>query len=232
MVSKRETDPSIQNAAARAYDYLLHQTVTFGIRPGDRVNEVQVASTLNMSRAPVREALNRLVTQGLVTSQDGKGFFGRRLSASELAELMEVRSDLELSATRRVCVQASDDQLQELSESSQRTRIDPATMTIDEMVALDEQFHLAIAATAGNSERVKVLENINHRIHFVRRIVLEQEDRQSNVIREHDDIMDAIQNRDVGLAIELTEKHLQVNSENFIESLHEGLARIYAHVLQ
>lgn len=72
MVSKRELDPSTQNAASRAYEYLLQQTVTFGIRPGDRVNEVQIAAALNMSRAPVREALNRLVTQGLVRSEGGK----------------------------------------------------------------------------------------------------------------------------------------------------------------
>lgn len=144
---------------------------------------------------------------------------------------MEVRSDLEVSATRRVCQHASDEQLEELAATSKERRIDPETMTIDEMVALDEEFHLAIAATSGNAERVKVLENINHRIQFVRRITLEQGDRSKEVIREHDDIIAAIQARDTERAIALTEKHLQVNSSNFIDNLQEGLARIYSDVL-
>lgn len=231
MASSTELDQSPQNAADRAYQYLLQQAVTFGIRPAERVNEVEIAAALDMSRAPVREALNRLVTQGLVISKRGKGFFGRRLSATELADLMEVRSDLELSAVRKVIANVSDEDIEALVDTSRSRPIDPLTMTIDQMVAVDEAFHLGIVAAGGNSERVRVLENINNRIQFVRRIVLEQSDRQAEVIREHDDILDAIKNRDAELATRLLEKHLQVNSENFIDSLQAGLARIYADVL-
>lgn len=220
-----------QNAADRAYRHLLQQAVTFGIRPGERVNEVEIAASLEMSRAPVREALNRLVTQGLVVSERGKGFFGRKLSATELAELMGVRSDLELSAIRQVCAHATDEMIEDLVAVNRSHPIDPTTMAIDQMVALDEAFHLRIARTAGNSERVRVLENINHRIHFVRRLVLEDSNRRGEVIHEHDDILTAIQHRDVDRATSLMERHLQINSASFVESLREGLARIYADVL-
>jgi DNA-binding GntR family transcriptional regulator len=218
----------INNAVERAYAYLLNKTISFGFHPGERINEVELAATLEMSRAPVREALNRLVMQGLVVSESGKGFFCRKLSTKEVSELLEVRSELELSAIRHACLKASDQAIQEAVLRWQAMEFDPATMDLEALVDIDEAFHLGVAALANNAERLNFLRNINARIRFVRRISLENEARDETFILEHSRILEAITHRDAEKAMALMESHIRSNSEELTANIHEGLARIYA----
>ena len=59
----------------RVYEILRQQAIEYGFRPGERVNEVKLATELNVSRTPVRAALNRLVSEGLLTMVPNKGFY-------------------------------------------------------------------------------------------------------------------------------------------------------------
>ena len=61
--------------------------ITYCLRPGERINEVELARALNVSRTPLREALNRLVMEGFLTSRLNKGFFARSLDANEVFQL-------------------------------------------------------------------------------------------------------------------------------------------------
>lgn len=217
------------NAADVAYDYLLNKTVSFGFYPGERINEGEVATTLEMSRAPVREALNRLSAQNFVASIKGKGFCCRKLSVTELIELMEVRADLELSAIRHVCEKAATQVLEDfIKERTRALNINPADVDNKTILEIDESFHMGIVAIANNTERSKILENINNRIRFVRQIALEEEYRRETIFREHNAILEALACRDIYKAAAAMESHMRNNSEEFKETITKSLARIYA----
>lgn len=217
------------NAADVAYDYLLNKTVSFGFYPGERINEGEVATTLEMSRAPVREALNRLSAQNFVASIKGKGFCCRKLSVTELIELMEVRADLELSAIRHVCEKASAEAIATfIQERTLALNVNPADVDNKTILEIDESFHMGIVAIANNSERSKILENINNRIRFVRQIALEEGHRRETIFREHNSILGALARRDVQATMAALEMHMRNNSEEFRENISKSLARIYA----
>ncbi|MCD8350331.1 MAG: GntR family transcriptional regulator [Planctomycetaceae bacterium] len=227
---KSSSDTSTM-AVKRAYEYLRDKTIDFGFRPGERINEVELANVLDMSRAPVREALNRLVVGGFVGFEPGKGFFCRKFSVTEISELFGVREDLELAAARQTCQIASDEQLATLMTNWQAVVETNLSMSIDELIVSDEQFHIELASLAGNSERIRVLQNINERIRFVRKINIESKQRRIDFVGEHSKIAQAFLSRDEEKAVELMKYHLGLNSKELKANIHEGLARIYAEEL-
>src|SRR5262249_41763940 len=141
------------NNVNRAYRVLREKAVCFQFKPGERLNEVEVARDLGMSRAPVREAMNRLVTEGLLTVVPNQGFYCRKLSASEITGLYSVRADLEVGgiheagAAERAAVEAVGHYWQEVVAQAD-------TLPIEALVARDEEFHLKLAGLGGNLERV------------------------------------------------------------------------------
>lgn len=225
---EKSSSTSTARAVERAYEYLHHQAVSFGIRPGERINEVEVAANLEMSRAPVREALNRLVMNGLVAFEPGKGFFCRKLSVKEVSELFELRSDMEASAVHSAVKTAKDEDIQAVREFWSDVVAQGNKMDIEALLNYDEEFHLKVIGLAGNSERVKFMQNINERIRFVRRINLESEGRRATIIGEHSQLLDAIAQRDENTALKLLESHLKFSHDDLRAYIHEGIARIYA----
>lgn len=234
---KAKSDQSKQSnagsvAVKRAYDYIKHGIIEFELMPGSRINEVELAAALDMSRAPVREALNRLVDGGFVTFLPGKGFFCRRLTLSDIADLYEVRFDLETAAVRKACGKHDDPAVAELADFWDSIAERQQSMTIDELIAADEEFHMRIARIAGNAEREKLLQNIYERIRFIRRIHIETEPRRTEFVREHVRLVEAIRRNDPEEATATIALHLGANSRELNDDIREALARIYAEDLQ
>lgn len=228
MIERKSEKIGSTNAVERAYAHLHAITIRFGYRPGQRINEVELASSLGMSRAPVREALNRLVVDGLVTMEPQRGFSCRKLSATEIIHLYEIRTDLELPCVRRACSIASADEISALATIWSATERGQAAMDLGALVDADESFHLKIASFAGNPERVRILSNINSRVRFVRIINLESELRRTVSLAEHTRLLEAIARRETEEAVELMRLHLQCSSEEIKRHINTGLTRIYA----
>lgn len=216
------------NAVERAYKQIFNSAVNFEFLPGERINEVELATSLRMSRAPVREALNRLVTKNLVVFEAGKGFACRRLSTTEIAELYEIRSELEMSAMKEICLRATDDEISSFSRRWQNYVSQHKSIDINSLINVDEKFHLELVALAHNSERLKILKNINERIRFVRRIHITSTEQYPLFVDGHNLLLDAITKRNVEHTLKIMEKHCEVDLPALKAHVYEGLARIYA----
>lgn len=216
-----------QTSVDTAYDQLRDRLIAFRVKPGARLNESEIAADLSMSRAPVREALNRLIADGLVRFEAGRGFFCRRLSAREMTELYAVRFDLE-SGALRVALDAPPDALEGFTDTWRRDLGQAGDSNAEGLIALDEAFHLGLAALGGNEARLKFLGNINDRIRFVRRINLETQPRRLDALAEHDRLLDAIASGDRPGAIDVLRTHLQRSTDEVQTQIRTALARIYA----
>jgi len=212
----------------RAYGLLRDRLVTFAVKPGARLNETELAQEMAMSRAPVREALNRLVADGLVSFEPGRGFFCRRLSVSETADLYAVRLDLETGALRTALMSAPDEVLNGFVARWRETPVAAAQMETETLVDADETFHIDMARMAGNLPRVKYLCNINDRIRFVRRINLEAPGRMAEALSEHARLLDAVSSRDTARAIAILGEHLHRSTEEVAGQVRLAIARIYS----
>ena len=217
-----------ENSTDVAYRILKREAIDFTMKPGERINEVEVAARLSMSRAPVREAMNRLVADGLVTFVPNRGFFCRRLSASEVGQLYEVRADLEVAAVAAVAAQPDRAGVEAVREDWRRAIANTPLTDSTALVRLDERFHLDLAALAGNPVRIEMLSRINERIFFIRRINLDGKERRVASFSEHDRLLDALLSGDGAAAVALVRRHLTLSAAEAKAFVEDGLTRIYA----
>lgn len=215
-------------AVKSAYEYLKELTVDFTIRPGEQINESEIANQLQMSRVPVREALNRLVIGGLVSFDPGKGFFCRKFSETEMKDLYEVRLDLEIGAVKQACHVGKDEEIGTILDECKKLAEDYQQKEQQELILLDEAFHIKLATLGGNMERVALLQNVYERIRFVRKINIEEESSRASLIGDHIRLIEAVLAHDEEKAIGLVSRHLGVDSQELKENIRTGMLRIYA----
>lgn len=215
----------IKPIGATLYDILKGMAVDFAFRPQERINEVMLAAQLNVSRTPLREALNRLVAEGFVTTKPQKGFFGRALDTRSMANLYEFRSYLESSVVELLCRNATEADLVTLRDMAERYNPDnDADASPAELLERDEAFHVRMARLTGNEEFAKAIESANERIRFVRGIELRMRGATSH---EHAAIVRAISARDVEESIALVRAHITQHADRIRDIIHMGIAEIY-----
>lgn len=213
-----------QSAVDRVYNELRRMSMTFRFLPGERLNEALLAKELGVSRTPLREALNRLSAEGFLTFSANNGFFRKMIDVKEIFDLYEFRMLLEQAAIRLAVERATDDQLAQLDAfSADSAREDPAR-TLDDLVALDEQFHESLVGLAGNSQMLESLRNINARIQFVR--WLDMSERRSETQNQHQLIVAALKNRDGAEA----ERHIRAHISHRLDQIVEKVERSYGRI--
>jgi DNA-binding GntR family transcriptional regulator len=214
------------NLSERAYEQLKAMAITYQLRPGERLAELDLAKRLKVSRTPIREALNRLVTEGFLTFTPNRGFQCRPLDAKEIFDLYEVRRSLEATAASLAVERASDEELDELGRFLARSRAVPEKTTVIELVRFDEEFHERIAALSRNGELLRILQNINARIRFCRWIDMEN-GRRSTTQGEHAGVLAALKARDAKKCAEAMNSHISRRLDQIVDVIREGYARIY-----
>ena len=210
----------------QVYDKLKQMSVGYDFKPGERLNEGVLASALGVSRTPLREALTRLTTEGLLRFSPGKGFFCRDLDAQEVFPLYEMRRIVETEALRLSIERAKDADIDALLAFLESTGPEPGDRSVEELVRLDETFHEGLMAMSGNMEMLRVLKNINARIRFVRWIDMERCDRRVSQ-NDHRDILLGLKARDPDRCIPILSKHIERRHDQISAALKEGLAQIY-----
>lgn len=216
------------DSSERAYHTIRKLLVEFKLKPEERINEVQLSRSIGLSRTPVREALNRLASEGFVTLTPNRGFFVRALSTEGLLDLYELRSIIECAAFRLMCDRAEDEQIQRLH--SYWSAIEPGyeTRPADEVLGQDEGFHLLIAESSGNPELVATLASINARIRFIRRIQIEHVTHDNTQIYGHRAIVEAALRRDAEKGVELLRAHIEMTVSATQRALKDALLKVFA----
>jgi DNA-binding GntR family transcriptional regulator len=219
-------ESSSDSVVDRVYEQLKAMAVSYEFKPGERLNEGDIAKSLGVSRTPLREALNRLKTEGFLRFAPGKGFFCRELDAHEIFDLYELRKALEVSAVRLAIGRAKDLDIDALIAFLDRTGPDPGERSAVELVELDEAFHEGLVAMSDNAEMLRVLRNVNARIRFVRWIDMDRINR-SKTQAEHRALLVSLKARDEAACIELLEKHIDRRLDQITAAIKEGYAQIY-----
>ncbi|MFO1247540.1 MAG: GntR family transcriptional regulator [Alphaproteobacteria bacterium] len=143
-----EKDAS-SNLRSQVVKALSDGILTGKYRPGDRLNESQIARELNISRIPVREALSQLQEQGLVQNRERRGMFVTHMSPQEVEHMFALRMLLEGEVVRLARTQMPPDVRKELEAIiAKMDAWDGADLM--ESAALDLRFHRTLAKACGN----------------------------------------------------------------------------------
>lgn len=175
-------------------------------KPGERIYEDQIANELEVSRNPVREALQALAVEGFVELEPRRGARVAVVSESRANELFEVREALEglvarLAATRRTAAQ-----LAELQDLVAQGLVAAASHQHERLPGLNTRFHQALSEAAGNAMLADSIERLGHIIEWVytRSIV----GRSAQSWAEHERIVDAIARGDAAEAQQSAAEHI------------------------
>lgn len=210
----------------RVYEQLKAKVIRYSFKPGERLNEGEVARQLGVSRTPLREALNRLNTEGFLRFEPGRGFFCRELDAQEIFDLYELRKSIEVAAVRLAIQRAKDADIDALIAFLDETSPDPGRRPTDELVDLDEIFHERLMAMCDNAEMLRVLRNVNARIRFVRWIDMDRINR-THTQAEHRSVLTSLRARDEVACVSVLERHIDRRLDQITSAIKEGYAQIY-----
>ena len=226
-VSKKNSSlqPGRRGRGSDVFAALRKMAISYEMKPGERLNELELAEQFGVSRTPIREALTRLASEGLLV-ESTRGYVRKPLDVQEMTDLYEARMAIERECLRLAFERATDAQLNEVAQYLQSSMEAPVMTSPETLVELDEGFHLRIADMAGNAELKRMLISLNERLRFVRWIDMENVGRESTQ-QEHSEIVRALQTHDAEMAHAILARHISARRDRIVETITKGLARIY-----
>lgn len=188
-----------------AYSLIL-EAIDQGIyRPGDRLVEAELAERFGVSRTPVREALQRLETQSMLT-RDGRSMIVASLDHNQLAELYVVRAELEGLAARLAARHAAPEEVRLLREMVEEDRAhvnDPQALSRS-----NRRFHRQIHLASHNRYLIQQLDLVHRSMALLASTSLAAEGRGAAALAEHDAIVRAIESGDGDAARDALKTHI------------------------
>lgn len=204
-----------------AYDRLVLDIRAGRLKPGDRLVETDLAARLGISRTPVREAVRRLETDGLVVHQPRLGATVRKLDYLEITELYEMRGVLEGTAARLAARSASQIELEELEAINREMQ---ASTDVRQLYEANRQFHGVLLSAARNRFLVKSVEAVQKTLLILGSSTLEESQRAAQAIEEHDAILTALKNRDGDAAEASMRAHIEAAHKARLRQLRVDFA--------
>ena len=179
------------------------------LAPGERLSEEKLASSLNVGRVPLREALRRLEAEGYVTFLSNQEVAVSKPTMEELQEYYTIASVLEGLAARLAVERAQPEELSRLRELHQLLREAYQKRDLSRYYEANSNFHHFIAEIARNERLYRLIEQMRQEIQKTRILSLHLPQRLDYSMREHDQILDAFLKKNPELAEATMVKHLQ-----------------------
>lgn len=205
-----------------AYEIIREKILNGEFPLGSRLREDLLAEEISMSRTPVREAINRLVADGLIINRARKGSYLIEPEDREIEEYIDIRIALEKLVVEKCIGVISAEQKETIHSNMQRFKEALDQGDFETCNNLDADFHMAIARIANNQKLLALLKELSAFFRLVRRTEKRTHPREKNerTYREHSRIVDAILAGDVAAAcnavaanIETMRTNLHQNSE-------------------
>jgi DNA-binding GntR family transcriptional regulator len=203
-------------AVQRAEDYLRHQITGGFYQPGSRVSDARVASVLDIGRTAVREAIQRLNKEGLITVILNRGSFVVELDPDEVGELFELREALETHAVRLAALRASPERLHSLQEMLVVSRL--AVVKHGGQYPAQLDFHERVVGLCGNQEIIRECREVSNRIRVARLRSGSRPARADEALEEHQLVVTALSERNPVKAADAMRDHLNRAHQSFLKA--------------
>ena len=215
--------PPAANRAEHAYGLIKQRIFNFEMMPGDRFSELELAQKAQVSRTPLRQALQRLQREGFMQVFPQSGWLVTPLDFDQFDELYDFRVLLECFAVRHLCEAEDRPSLRDLAAvwlipASER---EPDGLRVGQ---LDEAFHSELVNATGNREMFKAHKDLTERIRIIRRLDFTKPRRVEVTYQEHAKILRAITQRRSDEAQRLLRSHIE---QSKMEVRHITLDMLY-----
>jgi DNA-binding GntR family transcriptional regulator len=206
----------VDTFSVRAVVVLRDMVLTGKLRAGERLNEVELANALGISRGPLREAIQRLRSEGLLTTVSHRGAFVRSFSDDELRQLYEVRIALETHAVRLAVRGDNASRIGNLRDLLADTK---EAMIAGPAYPRDLDFHRKLVAVTGNQTLIDATLDVHRKIDLARSRSAHRAARARDAFDEHEQIVHHMENGSAETAAKVLAKHLLSSLESALAIL-------------
>lgn len=216
--SRRKREPVPRHRASslrdQAYDEIKHRIITCQLRPGEVLSEAIISEAVGIGRTPVHQALDRLITDGLIEVMPRKGVMVRPLSLDEVLDIIEVRLINEPYCARLAAEHAAPQHIKSLEDNLKRFEIAVKRREIEGLMQLDRDFHNIISRASQNVVLSEMLRNLHDRSLRFWFVSLRAPDHHARVLEQHAEIAAAIGRRDADMAEAAMRTHIEAFRTN------------------
>jgi|TARA_R110002096_G_scaffold257381_1_gene451055 DNA-binding GntR family transcriptional regulator len=216
-VEYQEIDVDVDNLGERTYCLISEMILNGELAYGDPLQERRLADMLNVSRTPVREAINRLEAEGLVERNCGRVYV-REVRLKEFFEILHVRKLLECDAVREAAKNVDAKELQRMRATIEKL-LEKRNVKATELREVDDMFHNFVAKASNNKFIIELIVDLRRRTAMFDHERLPNRMQPGN--KEHLDIIDALEKRDGALASARMARHLNNIRKSILD--HWGL---------
>lgn len=195
------------NTTQRIAESITAAIVERRLMPGTKLAEQQIADIFKVSRTLVRQALNQLSRDRLVTLEPARGAFVAQPSVAEARQVFEVRKMLEAAMIRQLCARITDAQVAELRAHLKAERAAVTRTDVSGRTRLLADFHVVMARMLGNEVLAQMLTDLLSRSSLIS-LMYQSSHSAEHSQEEHVAIVDALERRDARAAVKLVEQHL------------------------
>lgn len=215
---RKNTMPIQENLGQRTYNILSEMILNGDLAYGEPVQERPLAGLLNVSRTPVREAINRLEAEGLLKRTGGRVIV-REVHLKEFVEILHIRKLMECDAARQAAKNLDFNELGKVRSSIEKL-LKKKNVTAIELRNADDLFHNFVAEASGNKLIIELIKDLR------RRTAMFDHERLPNRLgpgnREHLEIIDALEQRDGTQASARMARHINNVHRSIFE--HWGIS--------
>ena len=198
----------------------LRQAILRGeLKPGERLMEIQLANKLGVSRTPIREAIRKLELEGLVLMIPRKGAEVAEITEKSLRDVLEVRRALEELAVELVCEKITDEQIQDLKGAAEDFKASLKEGDITRIAEADVKFHDVIYMATDNQKLIQLLNNLREQMYRYRVEYLKRSDFHQQLIDEHEEIIETIENGQKERAVQVVCQHVDNQVEAVMDTI-------------
>ena len=191
----------------QVFEHLEANILSGKYQRGEIITELQLCSELGVSRTPIREALRRLFQEHLVEDTP-KGTMVLGITPKDYRDMSEIRLRIEELAVKGFVKHADEESMKALKEAVDFQEFYLSREDVDQLKALDGRFHEIIYAGCGSMILKDTLSPLHKKIQQYRRNAIREPGRAAHSVREHREILEAIQARDADLAAERMLQHI------------------------
>lgn len=186
------TTESAKTYQQQAYDFVKAQIKNLELKPGQYITDSQVASALNTSRTPVREALRRLEQEGLLINQARRGWKVYTLSLEDIHEIFDIKEALEGMIARRAAACQDEELRSALRETMDRMHRAAEADDPDAWQEADFKLHQVLSAMGANERATRIIQSLNDQWHRIRIGFIAMQGRIERSNAEHEAIVTSV----------------------------------------
>lgn len=205
------TDAGAGRLTASAYESVRSAILRHRYPPGTVLTEGALAADLGVSKTPVRHALRALHQEGLLEIGPRRQMLVCEVLPTQHDELVEVREALERIAVTHACNDIRADDLDHIRILLRRQRRAAEAGDADTFIELDEELHITLAERSGLRLVPRVLRQLRGFVRLMQRNTRRDHGYLLRVLKEHENLVDAVEERDEKAALTALHTHLHTN---------------------